>query len=219
MSVNLTACPENSSFDQNPTGLADIYTEGVNIAVWQRDLPNTLQRAVSDILRSHTTLQLVCTVSAADCVKTLTDELGGTDSARILSEDIHNLVDMYCVLFELERVAIRLTKLDKAMCPKFHVDRVPARLVTTYCGNGTQWLDNTKADRSRLGKASAGLLDEASGIYRQASDISSLTAGDVALLKGESWIGNEGNGIVHRSPAVQENAERLVMTFDFTTDD
>jgi len=34
----------------------------------------------------------------------------------------------------------RITTLDRAMCPRFHVDRVPVRLIVTWGGPGTQWL-------------------------------------------------------------------------------
>lgn len=56
------------------------------------------------------------------------------------------MVDMFCCLFELKRAGLRLTVLDRAMCPRFHVDRVPCRLVTTYLGAATEWLPHTVAD-------------------------------------------------------------------------
>jgi len=42
-----------------------------------------------------------------------------------------------------------------------------------------------------------------------------LTTGDVALLKGESWVGNEGYGLVHRSPNLENQKKRLLLTLDF----
>ncbi|MEO0368785.1 MAG: DUF1826 domain-containing protein, partial [Pseudomonadota bacterium] len=32
---------------------------------------------------------------------------------------------------------------------------------------------------------------------------------------GESWIGNEGAGLVHRSPTPPTNKRRLLLTLDF----
>ena len=69
---------------------------------------------------------------------------------------------MFCYLFDIKRVGLRLSTLDKAMCPKFHVDRVPCRLVTTYNGPVTQWLPNTKANRNKLGLVSAEKTNETS---------------------------------------------------------
>ncbi|NOJ83626.1 DUF1826 domain-containing protein [Myxococcus xanthus] len=34
---------------------------------------------------------------------------------------------------------------------------------------------------------------------------------DVALLKGESWPGNQGNGAVHRSPAIASSGRRRLI--------
>jgi hypothetical protein len=101
------------------------------------------------------------------------------------------------------------------MCPRFHVDRVPCRLVSTYHGIATEWLPHNKADRSKLGMGSNGLIDRQSGLYKNDEDIQKLNFGDVALLKGECWEGNEGAGLIHRSPSVAENEKRLLVTIDF----
>ena len=45
-----------------------------------------------------------------------------------------------------------------------------------------------------------------------------LSQGDVALLKGEGWVGNEGKGLIHRSPQLSDQASRLILTIDFIGD-
>ncbi|WVM90722.1 DUF1826 domain-containing protein [Halopseudomonas pachastrellae] len=49
---------------------------------------------------------------------------------------------------------------------------------------------------------------------RDAGAIRRLTEGDVCLLKGSGWVGNEERGIVHRSPAVAAGQQRLLLTID-----
>jgi len=105
--------------------------------------------------------------------------------------------------------------LDKAMCPKFHVDRVPCRLLTTFQGIATEWLPHNKVNRDKLGPGSQGKADSESGLYTSPEDIQQLQAGHVALLKGELWEGNENAGLVHRSPAVPNGERRLLLTLDF----
>ena len=95
------------------------------------------------------------------------------------------------------------------MCPRFHVDHVPCRLITTYTGVTTQWLPHTSVDRSKLGKGNNGKKDEESGLFGQSTDIKQLCVGDVALLKGESWYGNSGAGLVHRSPHVEDTNSKI----------
>ena len=102
------------------------------------------------------------------------------------------------------------------MCPRFHVDWVPCRLLTTYDGGGTQWLPHDLVDRRKLGPGSGGLPDECSGIIQICRGYSTIKSGDVALLKGENWIGNEGSGLVHRSPQLFDGEKRLLFSLDFT---
>ena len=197
-----------------PNVLADIYREDVNIAVWQESLN---QQAIDDantILANSEHLNLVIAATPNDIIKQLS-EYSELASHTALCQHIHTLLDMFCTLFELKRAGLRLTILDKAMCPKFHVDRIPCRLVSTFFGPATQWLLHQDADQTKLGAASAGLNDEESGIFKSANHIQQLQSGDVALLKGSGWQNNESAGLVHRSPPQQNNDRRLVITLDF----
>lgn len=205
----------SSALGVEPITLTEVYSESINLAVWQRTLSNPLRMAVTELVASFGSLQLACSVKPDQCIDVFSRELGGSPAAQLLAQDIHRVVDMYSCLFDLPEVAIRLTKLQKAMCPKFHVDHVPARLVTTYKGPGTEWLPNSIVDRTKLGMASVGIADEESGLFNSVKDVQQLKKGDVALLKGESWIGNEGFGLVHRSPSINEDQTRLIMTCDF----
>ena len=68
---------------------------------------------------------------------------------------------------------------------------------------------------NRDGKRVAVIVNDSEpGLYRTEQNIQTLTAGDVAILKGELWHGNEDAGIVHRSPPVTTNQPRIVMTLD-----
>ena len=198
----------------SPSILADIYQDEVNIAVWQRQLTSAIQQNVAQLFRDRPSFQLSITVTADAVIDNLLEVLGPHDYTP-LANDVSALVDMFCDLFALERIGLRLTVLNKAMCPRFHVDRVPCRLVTTYQGIATQWLPHHLVNRSKLGMGSQGLPDNESGLYSNHHDIQQLNCADVALLKGELWSDNEGAGLVHRSPAVDDNEPRLLMTIDF----
>lgn len=45
--------------------------------------------------------------------------------------------------------------------------------------------------------------------------IEQIASGDVALLKGEKWHGNEGLGLIHRSPQLASGERRLILTLDW----
>jgi len=195
--------------------LADIYQDKINIATWQRTLTTELQDAAQSILTNNRTFKISTSVTPQDTFESLYGALGANSEAKLISEDVTEIVTMFCCLFDLKQVGLRLTPLDRAMCPKFHVDRVPCRLVTTYSGIATEWLPHQAVDRDKLGMGSEGKTDEESGLYRNQTDICQLSTGDVALLKGESWLGNEGGGLVHRSPGLSNKKKRLLLTLDF----
>jgi hypothetical protein len=196
--------------DTQHTVLTDIYQEDTNMVVWKRNLANNLEQAADAIIESQPTLEELLVVSPEEAFDSVKKLLGGSPEAELLAEDIANLVDMFCCLFDLKRGALRMTVLDRAMCPRFHVDRVPCRLVTTYQGIATEWLPHNVADRSKP--------DELSGLFDNISDIQQLQSGDVGLMKGELWHNNEGAGLIHRSPQVPNNTRRLVLTLDFMND-
>lgn len=195
--------------------LADIYQDDINISIWQRTLSLELQNAAQRILNLKYEVRFSASVTPQDVFGHLYSALGANTSAQVISADIREIVDMFCCLFELEQVGLRLTTLDRAMCPRFHVDRVPCRLVTTYSGVATQWLSHEDVDRAKLGLGSQGKSDEESGLYHDHNSVRQMTNGDVALLKGESWLGNEGCGLVHRSPDLTNQKKRLLLTLDF----
>lgn len=198
----------------DPLVFADIYSEETNIVTWQRQLPAALQDSVGEYVDSNSARQLTESVSPQSTLSAFSGMLGTAEHPK-LTENIAELVDMFCCLFGLTSAGLRLMALDRAMCPKFHVDRVPCRLVTTYQGVATQWLPHQVVERTKLGRGSKGLSDSESGLYPSQSDIQQLTVGDVALLKGEGWAGNENAGLVHRSPAVSSGEHRLLLTLDF----
>lgn len=216
---NLATAPNfefgNAIMGDSPSILTDIYQDGVNLAIWERSLSDTLLKAADQILEANPTLQLSTSVAPDKAYETLKRALIETPETDELCKDMADLVDMFCCLFDLGCVGLRLTALDRAMCPRFHVDKVPCRLVSTYRGVGSQWLPSAEVDRNQLGMANRGKTDEETGLYKDESSIQQLSEGDVAFLKGELWEGNEGNGIVHRSPAIETNQPRLLMTLDF----
>jgi len=201
-----------SSHAQTPAVLADIFKKQVDMAIWERTLDASLSKAASYFLASNPQAEFELSVSSKNAWTRISNALGQTASSEFV-EDITELVDRFCDLLKLSKTRLRLTALDRAMCPRFHVDMLTCRLVTTYHGVATEWLPQTLVDRTKLGPRSSGKSDLEAGLFANESDIQSLTCGDVALLKGELWEGNADAGLVHRSPAVPAGS-RLLLTLD-----
>jgi hypothetical protein len=214
----LSGLSRGSVENTTPNVLSDIYREDTNIVIWQRNLSNELTTAVSEFLQKNATKAAVLAVTPQNTHDVLRDTFGESEALTTLSDDIALLVDMFCCLFDLKQAGLRLTILDRAMCPRFHFDRIPCRLVTTYQGIATQWLNHAVVDRSKLGAGNQGKSDEQSGLFNNIEDINRLSEGDVALLKGENWDETQGTGLVHRSPPVSAGERRLLLTLDFIND-
>lgn len=207
--------PDVISISQSdvPDVLADIYQPGYNIAVWKRNVPADVQTLLASFIKDNPALSITATIDAKTITPDIRNVLPAPAAASLIA-DIAELTEMFCCLFDLTRAGMRLKVLNKAMCPRFHTDRVPCRLITTYCGEGTQWLPHNVVNRAKLGPGSNGQPDHLTGLYAGEDDIQSLKAGDVGLLKGEMWEGNENAGIVHRSPPVATGEQRLLLTLD-----
>ncbi|MBD1577823.1 MULTISPECIES: DUF1826 domain-containing protein [Vibrio] len=196
--------------------LSQIYQPENNISIWQRKVSHDLEASIQAHLLQGLTVNIKKTVTPDSVKADIFPSLEDWECRDELIADISILVAMFCCLFELRHVGLRLATLDRAMCPRFHVDNVPCRLVTTYSGVGTQWLAHHEVNRKRLGAGNQGLPDHQSGLYPDSDSIQQLRMGDVALLKGEMWLGNEDSGLVHRSPELTAiDKTRLFLSLDF----
>jgi len=200
----------------DPSVLTSIYQDNTNIAIWQRQHQQALELYANEWSQHYSSHSLRLILS----VKTITDQLDDLlpklENKNLFLQDIVLLVDMFACLFDATEVGLRLTPLRKAMCPKFHVDNIPCRLVTTYGGIGTEWLLEQNIDRKRLGRGANGLPDNESGLLQGDKSIQQVSSQEIALLKGSGWIGNENHGLVHRSPALSSDQTRLLLTLDFS---
>ena len=200
------------------SALTKIYQSDVNMCIVSREMSASVEAFIAQLLAVEQDINLTQIMSIATLdIKTLLPSYLHFEGYDDFCADVAHLIDVFSHLFELEHVGLRLSVLDKAMCPKFHVDHVPCRLISTYGGIGTQWLEEVFVDRRKLGSGSDGLSDEVSGlIVADLAVISTMPTYAIGLFKGSKWEGNELHGAVHRSPKLPENApRRLLLTLDF----
>ena len=202
----------NCAIANEPLGLTRIFDPEIQLAQWRRPA----DPVIADWLAAH----------AGDLGSGLRQTLAPgqqPDLGRLpagagrdaLAADIALLADMLAELLDAETIGFRLEVVGKAMCPRLHVDRVGIRLLCTYRGPGTEWLEDASVDRRFLGAASGGQPDETSGLLLPGHRIEAIPPFAVALLKGSLWQGNGGRGIVHRSPAIgAEQSPRVLLAMD-----
>lgn len=197
--------------------LALIYQPDVNLCVARRRITPGLSNFVFRLLsgpRSFET-EVKFETERPPVEKLLPEDLQALPGAEAWLSDVEYLAGLFRDLFEADTLGLRLRTLDKAMCPRFHVDRVPARMVCTYGGPGTEWLPEGAMNREKLGHGACGKPDEDSGLILDPAAIRAMPAFAIGLMKGELWEGNAGRGAVHRSPRLApEQPRRLLLTLD-----
>lgn len=189
---------------EDPQLLAEVLRDDVNLAVWRRRLYPDVAAFAAHLLAGETLYgcQANLELDEAGRSRQLDGLFGDGPGAALFASDLAWLVEAFACLTGARRVGLRLRALERAMCPRFHVDQVPLRLVTSYAGCASEWLEEGALPRDRLGEA-------------EPTCVQRLEVGDVGLFKGEKWIGNEGAGIVHRSPCPAPGSRRLLLTLDW----
>jgi Protein of unknown function (DUF1826) len=194
--------------------LARIYDPDINICIVERQINESAQGFVEHLLKRTQSISIIENIEFATFnFFVLLPDNALHPGHREFCKDIAYLCGLYRDLFDLERIGLRLRTLDHAMCPKFHFDSVACRLVCTYGGAGTQWLEDAYIDRRKLGTGSGGLCDEESGLILDLDAVQPMPAYAIGLFKGSRWEGNELHGAVHRSPQI--TSPRLLLTLDF----
>jgi hypothetical protein len=121
-----------------------------------------------------------------------------------LRRELAFLLELYGDLLGCEAIGLRIERLERAMCPGWHVDRTGIRLLCTWCGPGTEWLEDPRIDPRGLPGTAAGA--PATGQARPF---------DILLLKGSAWQGNAAGGAIHRSPqVVPTSGPRILVALD-----
>ncbi|MEM6585608.1 MAG: DUF1826 domain-containing protein [Pseudomonadota bacterium] len=182
----------------SPHVLSAIRAEGCNLAVWERPTDRAFEALLATDLDDE---RFSATLNALE--EGLGKELGeagypGTPERAALIDDIVSLAKRYGDIMEIEAVSVRLAIVTTNSCRKFHADYVKARLITTYVGTGTQWIDAEDAARVAGEEAP--------------QRIHTFSAGDVGLFKGKMWTQRPA---IHRSPPIEDSGEkRLILVLD-----
>ncbi|MCJ8169457.1 DUF1826 domain-containing protein [Atopomonas sediminilitoris] len=202
--------PPAQRFAATPAGLADVLEDSVNLAVWQRELSPALRTFAQQLLIAEPQLALAftCEADGEGLLVPLGKAIPGAQLPGYAEfcADLDWLMNAFVCLLGARRVGVRLRSLANPMCPRWHVDHVPLRLISTYSGPASQWLLEGAMDCCQLGATAHQPSDD---------QAQALQAGWVALAKGEKWLGNEGAGLIHRSPAVPKGQSRLLLTMDW----
>ncbi len=187
---------------------AAIYDEDVEIVSVARPQASTCEALSRRLIRSRQVPRLRW-VQPADDPEAPASQLPATIDADVHSALLDQIAEASEMLGELmgcERVGVRLDTLSAPMCPRFHVDRIPCRMLITLSGVGTEWIPNSDVDWAVFAD-----LETTAPPIQANRQIQQLTTGHWSLLKGGAW-NDCFSGVVHRSP--HEAGERLLLSLD-----
>ena len=181
--------------------LTEIFDPGLQVCSWQREIDPDITVYLSG-LDQTAELQLIETFSPV--AQPRLGRLPEGPGRASLVEDLSLLSEIMCELLGCSEAGLRLARMQRAMCPGWHIDRVGIRLVCTYQGPGTQWLDDQDVDRRDL-----------QSDRMQMAPFMQATPGEIVLLKGARWQDNHAFGAIHRSPdPASSTALRTLVTVD-----
>lgn len=177
-----------------------IARDTVQLALWQRTLPEELSCALTAWAQRHpAAFAGRCRPRRRDleaCVAGLDSELWRT----WLLDDIEALVREVTERARTASCRVSFGAVRGDQCRKFHVDYVNLRLISTYAGPGTEWLAAGAVRREALAASLVDPEQANQAIVRRAEGVRRARAGDVLLMKGR--LGG-GDGLVHRSPPIE----------------
>lgn len=204
--------------DTSPMVLSNIFREDMSVSIWKREPNKTISNYFEQVF-DGLGIGVRQVFSMSSLREGLTELLPEGEGRTQTIDDIYLLADMLTCLFNCDSVGLRLAPLSKAMCPKFHTDNIPVRLVNTFLGSGTEWLPREVLCTERMGPKSDGIESNAmgktrSGLYYAKRDIHQLDAFHVGLLKGSAWEEQENMAALHRSCDVDVNLKRVLLTLD-----
>ena len=187
---------------------AAIYEEDVEIVSVTRPQAQDCESLSKELIRSRQLPELrwVQQVDDHEAARNVLPTTIESDSHSVLCNQITEASEMLGALTECRSVGIRLMTLSAPMCPRFHVDHIPCRMLITLCGVGTDWIKNREVDWDVLDD-----LQTSAPPIQENRQIQRLSTGNWSILKGGAW--KDGyRGVVHRSP--HDVGERLLLSLD-----
>lgn len=197
----------NYSIVDAPEKLSIIREHHINLAIWKRVSDPTMLPIIHWLAKDPFELEYKTDVEdvSRNLHKHITAPLEFEQSRYRLIADIQRLTVMFADYAVTRSIRLIVESVHDVPCPKFHQDNVPLRLICTYAGAGTEWLENSNVNTH---------ADCCGGsVVRDKLRIQRLKPFEVALMKGKLWPKND-MGIYHRSPKPEADQPRLVVKMD-----
>jgi len=190
------------------TDFSAIYDEDVEMISVSRPRSSELEELASRLFYSRSVIETQWTqgVDNSDAPQDALRAYIDDQHLAKLCEEITLGAEIVGELLGAKQVGVRVGTLNSPMCPRFHADQVPCRMLMTVSGPGTEWIPNDDVDKAVLADR-----ENQEPPVRHDGKIRQLLQGSWSLLKGGTWQ-EDFHGVVHRSP--HQEGQRLLISLD-----
>ena len=209
MSLN-TLTRSNAAIGNTLDNLQRIHDSHVNIAILQRSVGH-LERELNMLLESQVKIRVSGTTEEIEGALAPEFKALGLERSEVLA-DIMTLIGGFKDITKAFKYRVFLATVDSNMCRRFHTDVNDLRMICTYLGKGTLWVDEEGVDLDHLhAQSQKPEFEPAEECIRHSQ------AGEVLILKGALYPNAEA--IIHRSPTIENLGEkRFLLRVDSFTD-
>ena len=201
-----TTITKNWVVGTTPGILDNIHNNNINIAILNRGI-SSLNKQVTSLTDQEINFK------SSGNIDTILSEIITMlppKDYNLLLKDIENLLRLFKTTSNSESFKLLLATVNSNMCRKFHADVNDLRMLCTYVGPGTLWLPDDNINREALNN-----YENNESIVIDNNKIQQVETGSAVILKGAIYAKNTTNGVVHRSPTIEESGQkRLLLRID-----
>jgi hypothetical protein len=189
--------------------MQEICSPAYNLVTYPRPVQPAIEAFVSHL--SRLSLPPVRqTLPASEVAQAISDQLApvcrGHEAGFVaLIEDIDRLARQFSLVADSPTLRLWFATVSDNMCRLFHTDAVALRLLCTYLGPGTLWVEEDNVNWDHIDEPS----NEAR--VRNLDQVRQCAPFEVAVLKGAMYDHNDGQAVLHRSPTIDESGSARVL--------
>tara|TARA_Y100000817_G_scaffold16337_1_gene12157 strand:+ start:115 stop:762 length:648 start_codon:yes stop_codon:yes gene_type:complete len=191
----------------NLESLKEFKDTGYKLGILKREQPEAansfFQKLIKNDFKIDGTISLINLREDLENLvqEIIPDQLSSSDFYNYWLSDMETVCRTFLLIEKTDSLCFWLG--TKRECRRYHIDNVPRRLLVTYAGQGTEWIQNQDAD---LKAYEAGEPNEK--IVRDKSKLNFIDTWNIAIFTGGS------DGILHRTPDSALNGPSILMRLD-----
>ena len=137
-------------------------------------------------------------------VEKILPDLDEVPKKNLFVDDMMELCKFFQNITESKMLNVKLQVVKDNMCRLFHEDNNHQRLLCTYLGSGTEWIEDAFINRKRLGKGNN------KRVILDWEKVQHAENFEVIVLRGKLFGGLK-KGAVHRSPPLKSPTDHRVL--------